>query len=172
MKAVLNGLANFRCDLDAIQESLTTKPDSNQATAYQTLDNLFSSLRSQWQTANLPKDHPIKVELDSCRRILTTLGADVAAARDKSDSHSTSTISSPASPCCGSLGRNDLPTINVPTFNGGVMEWSSFWASFKSTIEDRKKLRGCTTSGRQSKIQTSSFSCTPQQRPQICIWRS
>ena len=38
IKSVLNGLANFKCDLDAIQESLSTKPDSNQNAAFQTLD--------------------------------------------------------------------------------------------------------------------------------------
>ena len=142
LKAVLNGLSNFRCDLDAIQDSLTEKPESNQSSALQALENLFSSLREQWQTTNLDKEHPIKAELDSCRKALTTLGADVASARDKSDSHST-TISSSSSaprPCCGSISRNDLPTIDVPTFHGGIMEWSTFWASFKSTIEDRKEL--------------------------------
>ena len=139
-KAVLNGLANFQCDLDAIKESLSTKPDSNQVSSFQSLEKLFSSLRSQWQTANLPRDHPIKAELDACRPVLTTLGADVTSACDKSDSHSSSSSSITSSPCCGSISRNDLPTITVPTFNGGIMEWSSFWASFKSTIEDRKEL--------------------------------
>ena len=47
MKAVLNGLSNFRCDLDAIQGSLDEKPESNQSNAYQALDTLFSSLREQ-----------------------------------------------------------------------------------------------------------------------------
>ena len=139
IKAVLNGLANFKCDMDAIKDSILAKPDSNQVSAFQTLENLFSSLRSQWQTANLPRDHPIKAELDSCRIILANLGADVAAAHDKSDSHSTTT-SSTSSPCCSIIGKNDLPTIDVPKFNGDILEWRSFWAAFKSTIEDRKEL--------------------------------
>ena len=140
LKAVLNGLANFRCDLDAIQETLSSKPDSNQVTAHQTLENLFSSLRSQWQTANLATDHPIKAELDSCRKILATLGADVTAACDRSDVHSTSSTSSESGPCYRIMGKNDLPTIDVPKFSGDILERSSFWASFKSTIEDRKEL--------------------------------
>ena len=141
-KAVLNGLGNFQCDLDAVKDSLAANPDSNQTAAFRKLDELFSTLRSQWQTAILPRDHPIKAELDSCRITLTTLGADVTSACAKSDSHSSSssTPSTTSSSCCGSISRNDLPTITVPTFNGGIMEWSSFWASFKSTIEDRKEL--------------------------------
>ena len=139
-KAVLNGLANFKCDLDAIKESLRAKPDSNQVSAFQTLEHLFSSLRSQWQTANLPRDHPIKAELDSCRIALTALGADVTAAHEKSDSHSSTTSSTTSSPGYSIISKNDLPTIEVPKFIGDILEWSSFWASFKSTIEDRKEL--------------------------------
>ena len=140
LKAVLNGLANFTCDLEAIQDTLTSNPDSNQVSELQDLKSMFSSLRSQWQTANLPQIHPIKAELDACRKALATLAAEVTAATDKSDSHSTSSTSSgPASPCY-ILGKNDLPTITVPKFTGDIMDWSSFWASFKSTIEDRKEL--------------------------------
>ena len=144
LKAVLNGLNNFKNDLDAIQDSLAEKPESDQSGAYSALEAHFTSLRDQWQAADLYKEHPIKAELDSCRKVLLTLGADVASARDKSDSHSTtpssSTSSTISSPCCGSRSRNDLPTIDMPVFKGGIMDWSTFWASFKSTIEDRKEL--------------------------------
>ena len=142
IKAVLVGISNFRCDLDAIQDSLADKPDSNQNSSYSSLQTLFSSLREQWQTADLGGEHPVKTELDACRRALTIMGAEVAAAREKSDSHSstTSTSSSSSSPCCVSLGRSDLPRIDVPTFNGEIMQWSTFWASFQSTIGDRKEL--------------------------------
>ena len=140
LKAVLNGLANFSCDLDAIQDTLTSKPESNQVSDLQDLRSLFSSLRSQWQAANLPKDHPIKSELDSCRRVLATLGADVTAASDRSDSHSTTSSTSSTPGPCYIMGKNDLPTITVPKFTGDILDWSSFWASFKSTIEDKKEL--------------------------------
>ena len=140
MKAVLDGLANFNCDLDAIQDTLATKPDSNQVSGINELKKLFSSLRSQWQTANLPQDHPIKSELGSCRRTLSTLEADVTAASDKSDLHSSASSTSSSPSPCYIMGKNDLPTIQVPKFTGDILDWSSFWASFKSTIEDRKEL--------------------------------
>ena len=143
LKAVLVGISNFRCDLDAIQDSLAETPDSNQLSSYTSLQSLFSSLREQWQDADLDGDHPVKTELDACKKALTVLGAEVAAAREKADSHSSTTsssTSSPTTPCCGSTGRSDLPVFDVPTFNGEIMQWSTFWASFKSTIEDRKEL--------------------------------
>ena len=142
LKSVLNGLANFRTDLSALQESLEEKPETNQVEALQSLNNLYGTLRQEWQTANLDPAHPIKAELDSCRKVLTCLGADVATAKDKSDSHSTITsTSSPSTEhpsCCGS--KSDLPVIDVPKFYGNIMAWSTFWASFESTIGNRKDL--------------------------------
>ena len=142
LKSVLNGLANFRTDLSALQESLEEKPESNQVEDLQSLKSLYSRLRQEWDAANLDPAHPIRGELDSCRKVLTCLGADVATAKDKSDSHSSSssTTSSSAPSPCYIMGRNDLPTIDVPKFTGDILDWSSFWSAFKSTIEDRKEL--------------------------------
>ena len=141
MKAVLNGLANFQQDLDAIQDTLASKPDSNLVSDLQDLKSLFSSLRGQWQAANLPIDHPIKQELDACRKALATLGTEITAAIDRSESHSTASSStSPAPSPYYIVSKNDLPTIEVPKFSGDLLDWSSFWVAFKSTIEDRTEL--------------------------------
>ena len=145
LKSVLNGLSYFKTDLDALQESLDEKPETNQAEALQALNTLYSKLRQEWQTANLDLSHPIKTELDSCSKVLTCLGADAATARSKSDSHSSITSSSHStdhtiitSGCCSS--KSDLPVIEVPKFYGNIMAWSTFWASFESTIGSRKDL--------------------------------
>ena len=140
LKAVLNGIANFTSDMEAIQDTLTSKPDSNQKADLQDLKAAFTSLRSQWQAANLPKTHPLKAELDSCRRELANLGADITAASDKSDIHSETSSSASSHGPCYIVGKNDLPTIDVPKFSGNILGWSSFWSSFKSTIQDRKEL--------------------------------
>ena len=144
LKRVLNGLGDFRTDLAALQESLEEKPDTNQEEALQSLNKLYMKLREDWQNANLYLDHPIKTELDSCRKILTCLGADVATAKSKSDSHSTSLSSISASTHSSSPGccsfKSDLPVIDVPKFYGNIMTWSTFWASFESTIGQRKDL--------------------------------
>ena len=145
LKSVLNGLSYFKTDLDALQESLDEKPETNQAEALQALNTLYSKLRQEWQTANLDLSHPIKTELDSCSKVLTCLGADVVTARSKSDSHSSITSSSHStdhtiitSGCCSS--KSDLPVIEVPKLYGNIMAWSTFWASFESTIGSRKDL--------------------------------
>ena len=142
MKSVLHGLANFQQDLEAIQDTLASKPDSNLVSDLQDLKSLFSSLRGQWQSANLPNNHPIKQELDACRKELATVGTEIAAAIDRSDTHSTASSSSSTSAPSPHyiVSKNDLPTIEVPKFSGDLLDWSSFWVAFKSTIEDRSEL--------------------------------
>ena len=144
LKSVLNGLAIFKTDLSALQESLEEKPETNQVEALQSLNLLYGKLRQEWNNANLDPTHPIRGEVDSCRKVLTCLGADVATAKDKSDSHSSITSTSISTPspehpgCCSS--KSDLPVIDVPKFYGNIMAWSTFWASFESTIGKRKDL--------------------------------
>ena len=144
LKSVLTGLADFQNDSTSISDFLEANPESNQATSVKKLETLYLSLKEEWKGANLPHTHSIKAELDACRSKITALEASVAAVRDKSDSHSvtsaaSSTSSSPGVMCCGS-SRFDLPTIEVPKFHGSILEWSTFWASFKSSIDSRKEL--------------------------------
>ena len=139
IKGVFISLGELTCDMAALTASLTEKPDSIHSSALQTLEKSFSALRLEWRKAHLPKDHPLKSELDACSKGLTVLGADVASARDKASPHP-SPSSSSSDHCCGSNTKSDLPTIDVPTFNGDIMQWASFWAAFKSTIHDREDL--------------------------------
>ena len=65
-KNILLGIKSFKSDLDAIQQSLADKPDQDCSSSLILLQELFSSLRGQWTSADLNPDHPIKAELDAC----------------------------------------------------------------------------------------------------------
>ena len=80
---LLSGIGDLKCDMTALEDSLTEKPESNQASTLQALGSTFSSLRQEWKKANLAKDHSLKSELDACRKKLTFLGADVASAKQE-----------------------------------------------------------------------------------------
>ena len=115
LKSILNGLSDFTLDLTALQESLGENPESNQSTSLQELKTSYSALREEWKRANLPNEHSVKAELDSCKKAITTLGAEVASALAKSDTHSVASSTSTSSTdriCCGN-SKSDLPTIDV-----------------------------------------------------------
>ena len=144
-KQTLTGLATFKNSWEALQESLDSEPDQDNSTSLSRLQTLFFSLREQWVEADIPPEHPLQGELDSCERKLTHMERDVSAAKTRSlpaaplpatSSRSTSFTSS------GSPSHRyiELPKIKVPTFNGDIMGWSTFWSTFKSTVDDRDEL--------------------------------
>ena len=85
MKAVTNGLASFYSDLEAIQATLNSSPETNMVSDLNELTTLHSSLRDQWQTVNLPENHPIKQELHSCKHSLWVVGSEVYTSIHKSN---------------------------------------------------------------------------------------
>ena len=143
LKSVLIGLADFSNDSLTIQESLESNPDCNQFTPLNDLKTLFLKLKEEWKGANLPTTHSLKSELDACRKTINSLEISVAAVKDRSDSHSvassTSTFTSTTDRVCYNP-LADLPTIKVPTFSGDILEWSTFWAAFRSSIDSRTEL--------------------------------
>ena len=144
LSSVLNGLSDFHNDSTAIQTYMDSNPDGNLSAPLQDLKTLYRSLREEWKGANLPSTHSIKPELDACVKTITEFEAMVASVRDRSDlatlsssSHSSFT-SAPDRVYYNPLA--DLPTIKVPTFAGDILEWSTFWAAFRSSIDSRTEL--------------------------------
>ena len=144
-KSTLTGIATFKNDLDALQESLDAEPDQDKSTPLARLQTLFFSMRDQWTEADLSPEHPLQSELDACGKKLTQMEVDAFAARTRSLPTSalpaTSSLSSSFSSSGAPAHRYiELPKIKVPTFSGDIMGWSTFWSTFQSTVDDRTEL--------------------------------
>ena len=137
LKQIQRGLADLTFDIDALEKSLATKPDCDHSSRCSSIDACFNELRQTWRRENLPVVHPLKAELDSCIMRIDTLTTDSATAKCRA----TSTVSSSAGPLRTAPHRIiELPKIKVPTFNGELMSWSTFWSTFKATVDDREEL--------------------------------
>ena len=145
-KATLTGIATFKQDLDALQESLDAEPDQDKSIPLSRLQILFFSMREQWTEADLPPDHPLQSELETCGKKLTQMEGDALAARNRSlpaaAFPTTSSLSTSFSSSAGAPAHRyiELPKIKVPTFAGDIMGWSTFWSTFQSTVDDRTEL--------------------------------
>ena len=139
-KATLTGVNQFKTDFASLQSSISLLPDHDHREAVYVLQTSLSALRQQWQSADLSETHPIKQELDTCMGSLMTVQSKAAGTTPVPVSPSTR--SDPIVPSYRPL-FNELPKIKVPTFNGDVLKWSSFWATFGPTIHDRKDLNPC-----------------------------
>ena len=140
LSSVLTGLSDLKHDITGLESSLAARPESDHSTTLHKVESSVSSLRQEWRKANLPKDHLLKGELDACIDTIPTLAADVATAKHKSTLSSLLPSSSVDRFYCSSSSKSDLPNIDVPTFNGDIMEWATFWAAFKSVVDSRKDL--------------------------------
>ena len=137
LKQIQRGLADLTFDIDVLEKSLATKPDCDHSSRCSSIDSCFIELRQTWRRENLPAVHPLKAELDACIVKIDTLTADSATAKHRA----TSTISSSAATLKTAPHRIiELPKIKVPTFNGELMSWSTFWSTFKATVDDREEL--------------------------------
>ena len=142
-KTIFTGVATFDTSLSALQESLDSEPDMDHTTSLSRLQTLLFSLKEQWMEADLSSEHPLQTDLDHCERRLTQKEGQVAAAKTRATPSTPPMSSSMASSStCGfpHPQQSKLPMIRVPTFDGNVMGWSTFWATFTSTVDSRREL--------------------------------
>ena len=144
LKKVQTGLADLTYDIETLEASLASKPDCDLSSRYSNIDTQFSELKLEWRNSHLPRTHSLKKELDACTMRVDVLAADIASAKHRSIPIpiSTAAVSIKTEPdrvCYNPLA--DLPTIKIPTFAGEILEWSTFWAAFRSSVDSRDELR-------------------------------
>ena len=142
-KTVLTGVTTFKTRLDALQDSLDSDPDRDHSTSLSRLQTLLYSLREQWEEADLSPEHALQSELDRCEVQLSHKEGDVSAAKARATPPTpplSSTVASLSTTGAAAHQYSKLPMIKVPTFNGDIMGWSTFWATFKSTVDSRIEL--------------------------------
>ena len=138
LKHVHNGLDDFRRESKNVQDKITDNP-SKLHDSIARLTSKFDELNLQWKTADLGTTHPLRHELNACFDIILELK--LAATTPESTTTARPTpISSESSDRIFYSSKNDLPAITVPHFDGTILGWSTFWASFRATIDIRRDL--------------------------------
>ena len=137
MKSVQVKLADLTYDMSSLDDTLTRKPDCDYSHWFTHLNTAFSELRDEWRTTNLPNEHPLKGELDTCASRLLDLSTAVASAKLRSNP--TSSSSTPTGTSSYS-DRTKLPAIDLPTFKGDVLQWPTFWQQFSASVDKRDDL--------------------------------
>ena len=141
-KTIHTGVTTFKTRLDALQTSLDAEPDRDHSTSLTRLQTLLYSLREQWEETDLPTEHTLQADLDRCEVLLSHKTGAVSAARSRSTPPTPPLSSTMASiTSTGAVSNySKLPMIKVPTFSGDIMGWSTFWATFESTVDSRPEL--------------------------------
>ena len=137
LKHLRRSLDDFKIDLAALQDLVDDQPEHSHSNALQALEETHSTLRKEWKKTDLSPDHSLKAEIDTSKRLLTKLSSDVATQRETRDTASSHSSSSSDSVRPPRELETKLPTIDVPTFHGDIMKWSTFWSAFQATIDSR-----------------------------------
>ena len=132
LSTVLTGLSELTSDIKAIETSLAEDPRSVHSTSLHLLESNLSKLRLTWREANLPKEHPLKGELDASKKILMNLTAKIVNAEHGTTS---STSSTPVSSHRVERDRTKLPAIALPSFKGDILQWPTFWQKFSAAVD-------------------------------------
>ena len=140
LKSIHTGLEDFKCDLQALRDNFSLQPELDHDTAYKALDYTFSSLRKEWRKVNAPSTHQLKTDLDICSKALYMMAAEVTTSKARLAPSLTSLSTSMSSKDEDLDEHCRLPKIDVPTFNGDIMEWATFWNQFEATIDSNGRL--------------------------------
>ena len=143
LSSILTGLSDLTSDIKAIETSLAEDPRSVHSTSLQSLETSFSKLRLTRREANLPKEHPLKGELDAGKKTLMNLTARIVHTEHAKD-HSPPDASITSSVFRPEREGGKLPPIALPTFKGDLLQWSTFWQKFSDSVDKREHLSATT----------------------------
>ena len=141
LKSVQVGLADLTYDITSLETTLGEEPDSDHTSTFTTIEAAFSELRLEWRKANLPKEHPLKEELDACKKSINTLSANTAKAKRRASPTPTSrSFHHSDSPPRMDRDKTKLPAIALPVFKGDILQWPTFWRKFSAAVDTHEGL--------------------------------
>ena len=141
LKSVQVGLADLTYDITSLETTLGEEPDNDHTSTFSAIESSFLGLRQEWRKSNLPKEHPLKEELDACKGSINSLSAKTAKAKRRaSPTPSSSSFHHPSSPIRTDRDRTKLPAIALPTFKGDILQWPTFG---ESSLQQSIPMKGC-----------------------------
>ena len=145
LKNISKMLRDLTNHLKAVRDAFTLRPEADLSSSLKSLEDSYAAILSDWNREDHDDEHPLMSNIDECGRQITQLTCEMAGIKDTTPvsihDRSASTFSSCDIP---RKMENKHPTIEVPTFDGDVMKWASFWAAFQSAVGNRDSLTDTT----------------------------
>ena len=137
LKNVQEGMADLTLNTETLEASLSARPDANHSDSYSDVASQFTLLNKEWRDARIPRDHPLKKELEAFTGRLHYLAADIASAKTRS---SPSVIGPSVIMPKPEKNLTKLPPISLPSFSGNVLLWPTFWNQFVASVDSNSDL--------------------------------
>ena len=125
----------------AVRDAFSMRPEADQSSALRSLQTSYDALLNDWDAGNHDEDHPLRDRISECGAHITQLVCEMAGPRERTPT-SSHDLSSSFSMAGGppKLRVPKLPTLELPTFNGEVMKWATFWTAFSTQVGNREEI--------------------------------
>ena len=125
----------------AVRDAFSVRPEADQSSALRQLTASYDTLLTEWDAGNHDEKHPLLQRIEETGAHITQLTCEMAGVREHTPAptHDLSTsFSLTGGPT--RLRTPKLPTLELPTFNGEVMKWASFWTAFSNQVGTRDEI--------------------------------
>ena len=137
LKKTQMSLADLTDAIINLEESVTALPEGDYTSCFSELQSSHASIKREWNSASLPRTHPMKTEIDCCSKRVVALSAVVSGARSRA---APTTSPMPLAVPKTARDRTKLPSIAIPEFSGDILKWPTFWQQFSASIADQEDL--------------------------------
>ena len=120
--------------MEDLEDAKRTEPDRDHSASIAQLTTSFQSLRVIINNSTIHADHQLRHDIVDYKTQLRRLSTE-----DRKASTPTTTMAH--GPASSSRPRPvQLPKIALPTFEGDLMTWSTFWSQFKAAVDSNPDL--------------------------------
>ena len=127
--------------IKVLRDAVASRPEADHDSTLTSLKTSHDALLTEWESGNHDEEHPLRDRITECGQHIGQLSCEMARPRERTPI-SPLDLSSTISTASGSikLRAPKLPTLELPTFNGEVMKWATFWAAFKNQVGNREEI--------------------------------
>ena len=125
-------IADLIMDLDVLDSKLRDNPNKDYSVSIAPATDNLQNIKSILAHSTIASDHRVRTKY----RAYSSRIVDIASF----DKVSTFTSDSLSTNSCSKTKRVQLPKISLPSFNGDLMQWTTFWNQFQTIVHNNDDL--------------------------------
>ena len=128
--------------IKVLRDAVASRPEADHDATLTSLQTSYDNLLAEWDDGNLDESHPLRDKITECGQHIGQLNCELSRTREPTPPSAPDLSSTTISTTSSSVRFRapKLPTLELPTFNGEVMKWATFWAAFENQIGKRDEI--------------------------------
>ena len=132
LQAASQAAVNLQDDIEDLERAKSDQPERDHTAALALLTSSFQSLRATISKSTFPSDHQLRQGIKRFKNHLSTLSSE-----EKKEPLPPVIAAAPPPVRVKAV---QLPKITLPSFDGDLMNWMSFWSQFSAAVDSNVDL--------------------------------